>query len=570
MRKSDLNGFKLKPFPLLVFFGLLFYSLAVHTQTKSDTKYNPLPPTSWEGNLEEISPKVPLQNEQQNIGVQRKVHMIYLVPTNKIYSDSYKTGITYAILHLRDFYREQLGSNYEFTLNDPIVEVYFTSHDTAWYQNNPNTSVSSRFWNNVVNDGKALTGATDNSTDKWLFYIDADPLCGQLGGAAQVNGPFGVLPANDLRGLTGQQNIPTCSNEPADNGGRFRWIGGLGHELGHTFGLPHPPGCGGSGPNYGCTGGQTAATSLMWVGYALYPNTHLLPSDKITCINSGFFTHPGIASKPFDFDGDGKTDYAVAGFARGGSTQQYRFWYILINGTNEFRSVQWGLLGDLEVPADYDGDGKTDIAVLRGGNWYLLKSRDGFTGVQFGQGGDIPMPADYDGDEKADIAVFRPSNGTWYLLRSSQGFAGVQFGQNGDKPVASDYDGDGKADIAVYRDGSWYLLQSNLGFAAVGFGIASDKTVPADYDGDGKADIAVYRGGVWYLLCSQLGFLGVSFGLPEDKPVVGDYDGDGRADIAVWRPSDSVFHVLRSQDGSYNGIQFGQIGDMPIAFAFVR
>ncbi|MFN2393994.1 MAG: FG-GAP repeat domain-containing protein, partial [Pyrinomonadaceae bacterium] len=71
--------------------------------------------------------------------------------------------------------------------------------------------------------------------------------------------------------------------------------------------------------------------------------------------------------------------------------------------------------------------------------------------VAFGTSGDIPVAADYDGDGKADVAVFRPSNGIWYLQRSQLGFTGIAFGTIEDKPVPADYDGDGKADVAVFR-----------------------------------------------------------------------------------------------------------------------
>ena len=52
----------------------------------------------------------------------------------------------------------------------------------------------------------------------------------------------------------------------------------------------------------------------------------------------------------------------------------------------------FGILTDLPTPADYDGDGKADIAVFRAGTWYLLRSASGFTGVQFGAATDKPVP----------------------------------------------------------------------------------------------------------------------------------------------------------------------------------
>ncbi|MDQ3374451.1 MAG: VCBS repeat-containing protein, partial [Acidobacteriota bacterium] len=191
---------------------------------------------------------------------------------------------------------------------------------------------------------------------------------------------------------------------------------------------------------------------------------------------------------PADYDGDGKTDLGLYGLSDAlGSPGNFKVWQSS-DGLRYER--QWGTNIDQIVPRDYDGDGKADLATVRieprfSSNgiaiWQILQSSNGATRqVQFGLATDVTVPRDYDGDGKTDIAVYRPSNGFWYRLNSSDGsFFAIQFGLSTDITVPADYDGDGKTDIAVFRpsNGTWYLQQSKDGFAAYVFGLPDDVPV---------------------------------------------------------------------------------------------
>jgi len=325
-----------------------------------------------------------------------------------------------------------------------------------------------------------------------------------------------------------------------------------------------------------------------------------------TTVVPGAFTYASVLSSPppterrarGDLDGDGATDAVV--WRPGSGT-----WFGLPSSgsAGPYMAVTWGVgaEGDVPVLGDYDGDGKADPAVWRAptGTWWILPSSHNYSyghylAIQWGIAalGDIPVPGDYDGDGKTDPAVWRASTGMWYWLQSSTGYSRTAFGALewgvsalGDVPVPADYDGDGKTDPAVWRasSGTWYWLRSLDAYSraasrVVQWGVASlgDEPVPADYDGDGLIDPAVWRAstGTWYWLQSGDEYLYRSAGSRQwgvdalgDRPVPGDWDGDGRSDLAVWRRSSGVWYLLMSSTGyaGYLTVQWGQesTGDRP-------
>lgn len=147
---------------------------------------------------------------------------------------------------------------------------------------------------------------------------------------------------------------------------------------------------------------------------------------------------------PGDYDGDGKFDIAVT---RPGPTRTSQSYFYVIGSKDGYFGAPWGISSDYVAPGDYDGDGKTDFAVVREGAsptsqlaWWILRS-DGL-GIMYKEFGvtadDTLVQGDYDGDGRTEIAVWRKTNGTFYIHNlTTQVTSEMQWGIAGDLPGAA-------------------------------------------------------------------------------------------------------------------------------------
>jgi len=252
---------------------------------------------------------------------------------------------------------------------------------------------------------------------------------------------------------------------------------------------------------------------------------------------SAIGTLPSVASvSAGDFDGDGKTDLALASFNTSDLMVAYGDGS---GGVAQTITVDDSVAGTSgAVVADFDGDGAADLAI--GAN-YRYTTIDSLRVIRGVARTPVPVPAidlmmqplmrfvgaDVDGDGKRDLVVLSQATG----VRTPARVAVFR----------------GKGD-ATFDVGPWTLLPSRGGENSQATAIPRDLAV-ADVDGDRAAELLILyssRLEIWSLAAGTTLSRRAVYPYGGGVLATGDVDRDGVADVVIGNQTVPGIVYLRS------------------------
>jgi hypothetical protein len=300
--------------------------------------------------------------------------------------------------------------------------------------------------------------------------------------------------------------------------------------------------------------GDIALTGVS--GWGSVPVAQSMSDGTFMVANAPLDTFPALAAGGSsvkalqgDFDGDGTADIALTGglgwnsiplaLGNGLGRASYHFLNVAGGAGPSFPSLA-ASSNVQAVAGDFNGDGRTDIALASGSGWtkvpLAMSNGDGtFTFVSVTNGaGSFPtwaqsgnaklIAGDFDGDGRDDLALtgalgwstipvaFSNGDGTFLVKNQSAGSFPSWTASSGAKVACGDFDGDGRDDLVVAGVSGWTNIRFALSRGDGNFGVGPvpvnasfpvwatnprARFLAIDVNDDGLADLTLVGGLGW-------------------------------------------------------------------------